>query len=94
LNCRKAAHTDGDLAVFLSSSNVLVMGDLFTNGGYPVIDESSAGSLWGNIDALERLLPLVDGDTVVVPGHGQGADRHALIRFRDKLQRSKIGSSH
>jgi glyoxylase-like metal-dependent hydrolase (beta-lactamase superfamily II) len=83
---QSAAHTDGDLAVFLSSSNVLVMGDLFTNGGYPVIDESSGGTLRGMIDALERLIPLLNADTVVVPGHGQVADRHALIRFRDMLQ--------
>ena len=82
---QSASHTGGDLAVFLSSSNVLVMGDLFTNGGYPVIDESSGGSLRGMIDALERLTPLVNADTVVVPGHGQVADRHALILFRDML---------
>jgi glyoxylase-like metal-dependent hydrolase (beta-lactamase superfamily II) len=83
---QSAAHTDGDLAVFLSSSNVLVMGDLFTNGSYPVIDESSGGTLRGMIDALERLLPLVNADTVVVPGHGPVADRHALVRFHDMLQ--------
>jgi glyoxylase-like metal-dependent hydrolase (beta-lactamase superfamily II) len=45
---QSAAHTDGDVAVFLSSSNVLIMGDLFTNGSYPVIDESSGGNLAGN----------------------------------------------
>jgi cyclase len=42
-----AAHTDGDVAVFLASANVLVMGDLFTHQSYPVIDESSGGSLRG-----------------------------------------------
>jgi glyoxylase-like metal-dependent hydrolase (beta-lactamase superfamily II) len=31
---QRAAHTDGDLAVFLPSRNVLIMGDLFTNGSY------------------------------------------------------------
>jgi imidazoleglycerol phosphate synthase glutamine amidotransferase subunit HisH len=38
------------------------------------------------IDALERLIPLVDADAVVVPGHGPVADCHALIRFRGMLQ--------
>lgn len=33
------AHTDGDVAVFLSQANVLVTGDLFTHRSYPVIDE-------------------------------------------------------
>jgi glyoxylase-like metal-dependent hydrolase (beta-lactamase superfamily II) len=50
------AHTDGDVAVFLPSSNVLVMGDLFTNGSYPVIDESSGGSLRGMVEAVEERL--------------------------------------
>jgi cyclase len=80
-----AAHTDGDIAILLPSSNVLVMGDLFTNGSYPVIDESSGGTLRGMIDALERLMPLVDGETVIVPGHGLLGDRPALVRFVDML---------
>jgi hypothetical protein len=32
-----------DVVVWLPSANVLVMGDLTTNGSYPVIDESSCG---------------------------------------------------
>jgi cyclase len=62
------------------------MGDIFTNGSYPVIDESSEGTLRGMIEALERLIPLVNSETIVVPGHGPLADRHALLRFRDMLQ--------
>ena len=42
---QRPAHADGDLAVFLPSSNLLILGDLFTNGSYPVIDESSGGTL-------------------------------------------------
>jgi cyclase len=38
---QEPAHTDGDVVVWLPSANVLVMGDLMTNGSYPVIDESS-----------------------------------------------------
>ena len=81
------AHTDGDVAVFLPSSNVLVMGDLFTNGSYPVIDESSGGSLRGMVEAVEELLPMIDGNAVVVPGHGAAADRTRLLGFRDMLRR-------
>ncbi len=80
------AHTDGDLAVFLASANVLVMGDLFTHRSYPVIDESSRGSLRGMIEAVDRLLPMIDGDTVVVPGHGAATDRTGLVVFRDMLR--------
>lgn len=79
------AHTDGDLAVRLERANVLVLGDLMTWGGYPVIDESSGGSLRGMIAAVDRLLPLADADTVVVPGHGSVGGREELRRFRDML---------
>ena len=80
------AHTDGDVAVFLSSANVLVTGDLFTHRSYPVIDESSGGSLRGMIEAVERLLPMIDGDTVVVPGHGAATDRTGLAAFLDMMR--------
>jgi glyoxylase-like metal-dependent hydrolase (beta-lactamase superfamily II) len=79
------AHTDGDVAVWLPEANVLILGDLFTNGSYPIIDESSRGSLRGMVEATERLLPLVNGDTVVVPGHGAIGDRQTLLGFRDML---------
>jgi cyclase len=80
------AHTDGDVAVFLPSDNVLVMGDLFTNGSYPVIDESSGGSLRGMVEAVEELLLMIDENTVVVPGHGAAADRTRLLGFHDMLR--------
>jgi len=61
---QEPAHTDGDVAVWLPSANVLVMGDLMTNGSYPVIDESSRGSLRGMIRAIERLLRLVNAPVI------------------------------
>jgi cyclase len=81
------AHTDGDVAVLLLSANVLVMGDLFVHQSYPVIDESSGGSLRGMIEAVDRLLLMIDAATVVVPGHGAVTDRGGLIAFHDMLRR-------
>lgn len=80
------AHTDGDVAVFLASANVLIMGDLFTRHSYPVIDESAGGSLRGMIEAVDRLLPMIDRDTVVVPGHGAATSRTGLLEFRDVVR--------
>jgi cyclase len=80
------AHTDGDVAVLLPSANVLITGDLFTHHSYPVIDESSGGSLRGMIEAVDRLLPLLDAGTIVVPGHGAVTDRTELVSFRDMLR--------
>ncbi len=82
---QEPAHTDGDIAVWLPSTNVLVMGDLMSNGSYPVIDESSRGSLRGMIQAIEGFLRLVNADTVVVPGHGPIGNRDALLSFHNML---------
>ncbi len=82
---QEPAHTDGDVVVWLPSANVLIVGDLMTNGSYPVIDESSRGSLRGLIQAIERLLPLVNAETAVVPGHGPIASRKAVLDFYNML---------
>jgi cyclase len=63
---QSAAHTDGDLAMFLPSSNVLITGDLFINGSYPLIDASAGGTLRGMIEALARLTSIANTDTMVV----------------------------
>jgi cyclase len=78
-------HTDRDVAVWLPSTNILILGDLMTNGSYPIIDESSRGSLRGMIEAVDRLLQLVNAETVVVPGHGRIGNRESLLGFRDML---------
>jgi hypothetical protein len=57
-----------------------------TNGSYPVIDESSCGSLHGMIQAIERLLPIINAETTVVPGHGPIANRDDLVNFYDTLR--------
>jgi len=64
------AHTDGDSVVFFTEANVLHMGDTFFNGFFPFIDQSSGGSLDGVIAAAEKALSMVDGDTMIIPGHG------------------------
>jgi hypothetical protein len=61
----------------MASANVLVMGDLFTHHSYPVIDESSGGSLRGMIEAVDRLLRMIDKDTVVVRDTAWSNDRPA-----------------
>ena len=64
------AHTDGDLMVYFTNSNVLHTGDAFVNGVYPFIDHESGGSLEGYYNALEKVLSLCDEHTKIIPGHG------------------------
>jgi glyoxylase-like metal-dependent hydrolase (beta-lactamase superfamily II) len=65
------AHTDGDMMVYFTNSNVLHTGDILFNGKYPYIDLESGGSLDGVLDALDQILMIADEDTKIIPGHGK-----------------------
>jgi glyoxylase-like metal-dependent hydrolase (beta-lactamase superfamily II) len=79
------AHTDGDVIVRWQDANVVHLGDLFYNGGYPFIDLANGGSLAGVVAALEGTLARADAQTVVIPGHGPVATRADLAAYRDML---------
>jgi cyclase len=86
-----AAHTDGDTIVQFRESEVLAAGDLFNMASYPVIDVDRGGSVQGMIDALNWLLDMsvvehmMEGGTMIVPGHGRMADSADLAYFRDMV---------
>lgn len=79
------AHTDGDAVIVFRGAQVIHMGDLFFNGSYPVIDWGSGGHIEGVIAAVDRVLPLVEDGTRIIPGHGPLADRAALLAYRALL---------
>ncbi|MDT0555224.1 MBL fold metallo-hydrolase [Patiriisocius hiemis] len=64
------AHTNGDVVVYIPSTNVIHTGDVFFNKKYPYIDLSSGGSVWGVIEALEEIYMMCDNSTKIIPGHG------------------------
>jgi len=64
------AHTNGDTAVIFRGHNVVHMGDVFNNAGYPFIDADNGGSLEGMIEFCQAILERIDQQTTVVPGHG------------------------
>lgn len=72
------AHTDGDAIVHIETANVVHMGDIFFNGGYPFIDIASGGDLDGLIAAQDAVLNLIDDDTRIIPGHGPLATKADL----------------
>ncbi len=80
------AHTDTDIVVHYKNSNVLHLGDLFFNGTYPFIDASTGGNIGGLIAAAGHALPLADGKTKIVPGHGPLGDKPALERYVSMLR--------
>jgi glyoxylase-like metal-dependent hydrolase (beta-lactamase superfamily II) len=82
------AHTDGDSMIHFKKANVLHMGDVFFNGGYPFIDLGSGGNALGILEAVEQALELADGETKIIPGHGPLTDRAGLVAYRDMLRGS------
>ena len=90
------AHTDSDIFVFFPKANVLHMGDVFRNGGYPFIDASTGGHIDGMIAGVQAARPFVTAQTRIVPGHGALANRatlaayeHMLTTVRDKVKTLK-----
>ena len=80
------AHTDGDVVVHFAQENVIHTGDLFFNGFYPFIDTTVGGSIDGMIAAIDRILPLCNEETLIIPGHGNLAKQEDLIAFQDMLK--------
>jgi cyclase len=80
------AHTDGDSVVRFVKADVVDMGDLFFNGGYPFIDTGSGGRIDGVIAAADRVLAASGEKTRIIPGHGPLATRADLQGYRDMLE--------
>jgi len=64
------AHTDGDIYVFFPGPNILMTGDVFTVGSYPILDYSTGGWIGGLSEASKTLAGLADAQTRVIPGNG------------------------
>jgi cyclase len=79
------AHTDGDTIIYISPANVVVVGDIFSNHFYPILDLASGGTIDGMIHSLDLILAQTDEQTRIVPGHGPVATRRDLRDYRDML---------
>jgi glyoxylase-like metal-dependent hydrolase (beta-lactamase superfamily II) len=81
------AHTDGDVMLYFTKSNVLHTGDAFVHNTYPYIDSENNGSLNGYLIGLQMIIGLVNAETIIIPGHGAIASKddvsytYNMIRF-------------
>jgi cyclase len=64
------AHTDGDLWAFFPDENVLAVGGVVSNDGWPIIDWWTGGWFVGMVDAFETLLTIANENTRIIPGNG------------------------
>jgi len=79
------AHTDSDISVHFTDADIFHVADTFWNGYYPFIDYSTGGSIDGMIRATEANLAKVTDKMIVIPGHGEVADKSQLAFYHDLL---------
>ncbi len=79
------AHTDSDVYILFKAANVIHAGDIWFNGTYPLIDDSSGGRIDGMIRAASELVTLADPETKIIPGHGPLGTKADLSQYRDML---------
>lgn len=80
-------HTDGDAFLYLPEENVLHCGDLLFHGRHPYVDVSADATPDGWMRCVDAMLALCDGDTVVIPGHGNLTDRGGLEAQKTYFER-------
>lgn len=80
------AHTDGDTVVWFTGSNVVHMGDLYFQLGYPFVDVAGGGNVLGLIEGVNAMLARLPADVRVIPGHGEVTGLEGLREYAAMLQ--------
>ncbi|NWG71656.1 MAG: MBL fold metallo-hydrolase [Parvularculaceae bacterium] len=81
-----SGHTDTDVVVFFTESNVVHLGDKFFSGTFPFVDLKSGGSAKGLVANLERLLVDLPEDVRIIPGHGPVSAKADLKAYVDMIK--------
>jgi len=87
------AHTDGDIYVHFTQSNVLVTGDAVQPGRLPILDWFCGGWIGGMQEAQRTLLRIANDNTKIVPGSGPvmtKADLQASLDTLTKLREQLV----
>jgi len=79
------SHTDGDSFVRFANANVIHTGDVFAAYRYPFMDVESGGSIKGIVRAIDRLMPMLDDNTKVIPGHGGLSSKKDVLAYRKMI---------
>jgi glyoxylase-like metal-dependent hydrolase (beta-lactamase superfamily II) len=82
-----AAHTAGDLLVWLPRERVLFAGDLLIEDGVTMVADGSARALEHGLDVLDSLAP-----RIAVPGHGAIPARPAALIARTRAYITGLAS--
>jgi cyclase len=79
------SHTDGDAFVRFKNAKVVHTGDVFAGYRYPYVDTINGGSVAGILKAMDDLIPTLDDDTRVIPGHGPISAKKDVIAYRNMI---------
>ncbi|MEQ1580615.1 MAG: MBL fold metallo-hydrolase [Steroidobacteraceae bacterium] len=80
----KTSHTNGDMAVYFTRSDVWAFGDVYTTD-YPAMNVPQGGTVENFIDNYNLALKMTTSNTVFLPGHAQLSTRADLIAARDAI---------
>jgi cyclase len=81
-----AAHTSGDLWVYLPKQGVIATGDLVFHGYYPFMDQPEGGTSIPGMIAIVRELARDYPNARFMPGHGAMATAADLRTYADYLE--------
>jgi len=82
-----SGHTDNDVVIFFTKSNVVHLGDLWNSGisSFPTVDLESGGSIIGMLRNVESLIKTIPEDAKIIPGHYGLSDLKGLRSTRDMM---------
>jgi glyoxylase-like metal-dependent hydrolase (beta-lactamase superfamily II) len=80
-------HTDNDVVVHFTESNVFHLGDLWNSGisSFPTVDIEAGGSVMGMLKHIDSLIQIIPPDAKIIPGHYSFSDMEDLKRTRRML---------
>ncbi len=80
-------HTDNDVVVFFTKSNVVHLGDLWNSGNwsFPTVDLEGGGSVLGMLQNIENLIRTIPEGAKIIPGHYELSNLKGLKSTRDML---------
>ena len=64
-------HTDGDLIVHFTKSNIVAMGDLLFSDRFPFVDTNNSGNLHIYAKNIKKAYSMFTEDTKFIAGHGR-----------------------
>ena len=73
-------HSDSDIVIHFTESNVWHLGDLWNSGSasFPLVDLIAGGSLYGMLENVRALTEIIPEDAKIIPGHYALSDLEGL----------------